>query len=124
MAKQPTEDEIKQVIVVRTDIEMGKGKLAAQVAHASVSSYIDAAFKDKKVAEKWIESGQKKIVLKADNIETMEKLFQAFKYKGIPCSLISDRGMTQLPPDTKTALGIGPWGSAEIDKFTAALKLL
>ncbi|MDE1855616.1 MAG: peptidyl-tRNA hydrolase Pth2 [Candidatus Micrarchaeota archaeon] len=123
MTKSP-EEEIKQVIVVRTDIEMGKGKLAAQVAHASVSSYIDATFRDKKVADAWIDSGQKKIVLKADNIETLDKLFQAFKYKGVPCSLISDRGLTQLPPDTKTALGIGPWKSGEIDKLTAALKLL
>jgi len=124
MGKAAAEDEIKQVIVIRTDIEMGKGKLAAQCAHASLSSYMDAVEKDKKVVDRWLEAGQKKIVLKVDSVETMVKLFQAFKYKGIPCALISDRGMTQLPPDTKTALGIGPWKSEEIDKFTAALKLL
>ncbi|MDE1825355.1 MAG: peptidyl-tRNA hydrolase Pth2 [Candidatus Micrarchaeota archaeon] len=117
-------DEIKQVIVVRTDIEMGKGKLAAQVAHASLSSYMEAVGINKKIVDNWLDSGQKKIVLKTDNVEILEKLLAAFKYKGIPSALISDAGLTQLPSGTKTALGIGPWKSEEIDKFTAALKLL
>lgn len=118
------EGEIKQVIIVRTDIEMGKGKLAAQVGHAALSSYLECLKLDKKVADAWIHSGQKKIVLKAPSEEVMGKLFAAFEYKGIPCALVSDAGMTQLPPGTKTALGVGPWHGAEIDKLTAALSLL
>ena len=118
------EGEIKQVIIVRTDIEMGKGKLAAQVGHAALSSYLKAVEIDKKIAAAWLNSGQKKIVLKAPSEEVLGKLFAAFEYKGIPCALVADAGMTQLPPGTKTALGVGPWNGAEIDKLTAALSLL
>ncbi len=117
-------DEIKQVIIVRTDIEMGKGKIAAQAAHASLMSYFEAEKKDKKIAEAWLASGEKKIVLKAENIEVLKKLHDAFKYKGVPCALVTDAGLTELPPGTITALGIGPWHSAEIDAFTSTLKLL
>ncbi|MDE1762152.1 MAG: peptidyl-tRNA hydrolase Pth2 [Candidatus Micrarchaeota archaeon] len=123
MAKS-LDEEIKQVIIVRTDIEMGKGKLAAQVGHAAVSSYLEALRIESRIAEMWLASGQKKIVLKVDSVESMERLYKAFEYKGIPCALVSDAGLTQLPPGTKTALGIGPWKGLEIDKLTAALKLL
>ncbi|MGI0141196.1 MAG: peptidyl-tRNA hydrolase Pth2 [Candidatus Micrarchaeales archaeon] len=124
MAKGSAETEIKQVIIVRTDVDMGKGKMAAQVGHAALSSYLEALKIDKRIAEAWINSGQKKIVLKAPSEEVMMKLFAAFEYKGIPCALVSDAGMTQLPPGTKTALGVGPWKSEEIDKLTASLSLL
>ncbi len=117
-------DELKQVIIIRTDIEMGKGKMAAQVAHASLMSYLEANKSNKEVAEQWLRNGEKKIVLKIDDPDKMKRLFDAFKYKGVPCALVSDAGLTQLPPGTKTALGIGPWSSSEIDAFTSALKLL
>ena len=117
-------DEIKQVIIVRSDIEMGKGKMAAQVAHAALMSYLEANREHKAIADEWLRNGEKKIVLKIDDPDKMKRLFDAFKYKGIPCALVSDAGLTQLPPGTKTALGIGPWMSSEIDAFTSALKLL
>ena len=118
------QEEIKQVIIVRTDIEMGKGKLAAQVAHASLMSYFEVEKIDKNVAKEWLDTGEKKIVLKVDTEEDLKKLFNAFKYKKIPAALASDAGLTQLPPGTKTALGIGPWKGSEIDQFTKSLKLL
>jgi PTH2 family peptidyl-tRNA hydrolase len=117
-------DEIKQVIVVRNDIEMGKGKIAAQVAHASLMSYFEAEKKDKSITDSWLASGEKKIVLKADSADILKRLYDAFKYKGVPCALVSDAGLTELPPGTTTALGIGPWHSADIDAFTSSLKLL
>jgi len=117
-------EEIKQVIVVRNDIDMGKGKLAAQVAHASLMSYFEAEKADPDVTKRWLEEGEKKIVLKVNDETSLKKLFEAFKYKHVPCALVSDAGLTELPPGTITALGIGPWLSAEIDIFTKALKLL
>ncbi|MGC8730589.1 MAG: peptidyl-tRNA hydrolase Pth2 [Candidatus Micrarchaeia archaeon] len=117
-------EEIKQVIIVRTDIEMGKGKLAAQVAHASLMSYFETEKQDSEIAKKWLETGEKKIVLKADSIDSLKKLYEAFKYKKIPAALVSDAGLTELPPGTITTLGIGPWKSSEIDQFTRSLKLL
>jgi PTH2 family peptidyl-tRNA hydrolase len=117
-------DEIKQAIIVRLDIKMGKGKLVAQAAHASLMSYIEAEKADKSVAKEWLDSGEKKIVLKVKEGADLEKLFKAFKYKKVPCALVADAGLTQLPPGTTTALGVGPWRSSEIDQFTRALKLL
>ena len=117
-------DEIKQVILVRKDLGMGPGKMAAQVAHASVSSYLVAQRESKDITDQWLKEGQKKIVLKVDDDKTIKKLFEAFKFKKIPCALINDAGLTQLAPGTITTLGIGPWKKADIDFFTSALKLL
>ncbi len=117
-------DEIKQVIVVRNDLDMGKGKLAAQVAHASLMSYFEAEKTDKEVVKKWLAAGEKKIVLKVENEISLRKLNDAFKFKNVPCALVTDAGLTELPPGTVTALGIGPWKNSEIDAFTSSLKLL
>lgn len=118
------EDEIKQVILVRNDLDMGKGKLAAQVAHASVISYLETVKVNKEIVGEWLEHGQKKIVLKVDDDKAIKKLYEAFKFKKIPCGLVNDAGLTQLPSGTITTLGVGPWKSSEIDFFTRALKLL
>ena len=117
-------DEVKQVIVVRKDLKMGTGKLAAQVAHASMLSYTEAVKKDKEITKAWFDSGQKKIVLEVEDEKLLEKLFKAFKYENVPCALVNDAGLTQLPPGTTTALGIGPDLAQKIDKFTKPLKLL
>lgn len=116
--------EIKQVIIIRSDIVMGKGKTVAQGAHASLMSYFEAERINKGMAKEWIDSGEKKIVLKVSDEESLIKLYKAFEFKKIPCALVADAGLTQLPPGTKTALGIGPWKSGDIDLFTSGLKLL
>jgi PTH2 family peptidyl-tRNA hydrolase len=117
-------EEIKQVIIVRKDIKMGTGKLAAQVGHAAVMSYLETTKVNNKIAEEWLNTGGKKIVLKVENEESLRKLFGAFKYKKIPCALITDAGLTQLPPGTVTALGVGPWATRELNPLTSMLKLL
>ena len=76
------------------------------------------------LADTWIRQGEKKIVLKIENEELMKRLYEAFKYKQIPCALVTDAGFTELPPGTTTALGVGPWKGEEIDVFTKTLKLL
>ncbi len=119
-----TGEEIKQVIIIRMDIEMSKGKTVAQGCHASLMSYFVAERADKAVAKEWLEEGEKKIVLKVSDEEALEKLYKAFQFKKVPCALVSDAGLTQLPPGTKTALGVGPWRSSEIDQFTKGFKLL
>lgn len=116
--------EVKQAIIVRVDIDLGRGKLAAQVAHASLMSYFVAEKADKAVAKEWLDTGEKKIVLKVPDEAALVTLFKAFEYKGIPCALVSDAGLTQVPPGTKTALGVGPWRSEGIDQYTDKLKLL
>ena len=116
--------EIKQAIIIRTDLEMSKGKMAAQVAHASLMSYFDAEKRDKEIAKEWLATGEKKIVLKVSDEDSLVRLYKAFEFKKIPAALVSDAGLTQIPPGSKTALGIGPWRGEEIDQFTKPLKLL
>ena len=116
--------DIKQVIIVRADLDMGKGKLGAQIGHAVMLSYLEAQQRDKEVATEWLDSGQKKIVLKVPDEDSLIKLYRAFQFKKVPCAIVNDAGLTQLPPGTTTALGVGPWKSEELDFITGKLKLL
>jgi PTH2 family peptidyl-tRNA hydrolase len=117
--------EIKQVIVVRSDLGMGKGKIAAQVAHAALDAAETARRKHPGWYDSWREQGQAKVVVKTDGGEVaLEDLQKQARSLGLPVSLIQDRGLTQLEPGTTTCLGIGPGPSGEIDKVTGNLKLL
>ena len=109
----------KQVIVVRKDLKMSPGKVAAQVAHASVESWKKA---DKKIKEAWEKEGAKKVVLEVQSEEELLELKR--KSKNLPTALIRDAGVTEVPPGTVTCLGIGPASEEEIDKLTGHLKLL
>lgn len=121
--KKMEDEEIQQYIVVRKDLKLGKGKLAAQVAHASLQSFLEAEKINKEITQKWLNSGAKKIVVKVENEEELKRLFAAFKFKNIPCALIEDAGLTQIPRGTITALGIGPWYKKDLD-ILKSLKLL
>lgn len=114
---------IKQVIVVRGDLKLGKGKLAGQVAHASVAGYRKIKEQYSKIAEKWEEEGEKKVVVKVGSEKELVMLYQRIK-SDIPCALISDAGLTQIKPGTKTCFAIGPWYAEEVDKYTEDLKLM
>jgi len=117
--------EIKQVMVVRSDLKMGKGKIAAQVAHAALDAAEAAQRKHPDWYDSWRENGQAKVVVKTEGGEAaLEDLQKQARSLGLPVSLIHDRGLTQLEPGTTTCLGIGPGPSGEIDKVTGKLKLL
>ncbi|MFB6134503.1 MAG: peptidyl-tRNA hydrolase Pth2 [Halanaeroarchaeum sp.] len=111
---------MKQAIVARTDLGMGEGKLAAQVAHASLKAYehtSDAA------QRAWKQGGQKKIVLGVDGERALYELQEEAKTAGLPTGLIHDAGHTQLDPDTPTAVAIGPASEEAIDRITGELSL-
>ena len=114
----------KQVIIVRKDISMGKGKLAAQVSHASLSSYQKTLKINMDVAKAWEHEGQKKVVLKVDGLDDLLEQFELAKREGIPCELIRDAGHTQIEPGTVTCVGIGPWEEKKLDELFGKLKLL
>ncbi len=115
---------MKQAIVVRTDLKMGKGKLAAQVAHASLAAAEAAHQRKRDWYEGWKEGGQAKIVLKVASEAELDELYRKARSAGIPASLIEDRGLTQVEPGTVTCLGIGPGPDGTIDEVTGKLKLL
>ena len=114
----------KLVVVVRKDLDIGKGKLCVQVAHAAVECVIEQLKKDKEIVEKWREEGGKKIVLYVENLDKLMEIYNKAKEEGLNTVLIRDAGLTQLPPGTITCIGIGPDFEEKIDKITGELKLL
>jgi PTH2 family peptidyl-tRNA hydrolase len=124
MVSVSNQDEIKQVIVVRSDLNMGKGKMCAQVGHACIDAYLKASLKDKKVCDAWIHQGMQKVVLKILSEKELVNIFQMAKQQDLPSSLIIDAGRTQIEPGSKTCVGIGPAYAKEIDKITANLSLM
>lgn len=114
----------KQTIVVRADLQMGKGKIAAQSSHASLSSYKKVAKSHPEIARRWEDEGQKKVVLKVNGEAELFEYFQKGKDAGIPCELIRDAGHTQLEPGTVTCFAAGPWDEKELDAVFGKLKLL
>jgi PTH2 family peptidyl-tRNA hydrolase len=110
---------LKQAIVVRKDLKLSKGKLAVQAAHASLLAADRSNFK-----RKWAEEGQKKVALWCSDLKEMLLLYEEAKKIGLPCALVSDAGLTEVPPGTKTCLSIGPAPEKTIDKITGSLKLV
>jgi len=113
--------EFKQVILIRSDLKLPKGKMAAQCAHASVEAALKA---DEDILKKWRQQGQGKIVLKVENEQELISYFQKAKDMDLACSLITDAGKTVIAPGTKTAVAIGPDDTEKIDSLTGSLKLV
>ncbi len=113
--------EYKQVIVVRDDLKLSRGKLAVQVAHAAVIGYEKA---DKNVVEEWKRQGQKKIVLKVNGLDELMRIKERAEMIGIPTGIVADAGLTEIPPGTITAVVLGPDEAKKIDRVTGSLPLL
>jgi peptidyl-tRNA hydrolase, PTH2 family len=111
-------------MVVRTDLKMGKGKLAVQVAHGSVSSLELARKYKSKWVESWFSQNQRKICVKVNSEDELRILKGKLDEAQIPNALIEDAGLTQLDPGTVTCLGIGPLPAEIADRYTGELKLL
>ncbi len=116
--------ELKQVIIIRTDLKMGKGKIAAQASHASLLAALNAKEHNKIWFDQWMKQGMKKIVLKVSSENELREIFQKGASQKLPRSYINDAGHTQLPPGTATAVGIGPAPENIIDSITGKLQLL
>ncbi len=116
-------DEIKQVIVVRTDLDMGKGKIAAQVGHASVLGAEHVRKSHPEWFKEWW-TGQEKVVVKVSGIKELQEIKRHAIDLDLPWSEVSDAGHTQLAPGTTTCISIGPAPENLIDKVTGDLKLL
>ena len=117
--------KLKQAIIVRTDLGMGKGKVAGQVAHAAVQ----AAESIRRYCPEWYYSwldddSLNKVILKVDSEAKLQALSRDVFAHGINPAKIYDAGKTQLEPSTFTALGIGPAPEYKIDPLIKDLKLL
>ena len=151
------EREVKQVIVFRNDLVKGKdainkGKIAGQVAHASLGALLQmmtktptyntshehdeavlesieykVSFTPGSVLDKWLHGIFTKVCLKIEDDDALQNLYHLIKEErpDIPCVLITDCGKTAFNGvPTNTCIGIGPYWSDEIDVFTRELKLL
>jgi PTH2 family peptidyl-tRNA hydrolase len=103
---------------------MGKGKLAAQVAHASLGAAEEAMKKRPEWYEEWKSQGQAKVVVKVGGSAELEDLLKQGRALHLPMMFVQDAGLTQLEPGTATCLGIGPAPADLIDRVTGKLKLL
>ncbi|MFN4337095.1 MAG: peptidyl-tRNA hydrolase Pth2 [Candidatus Nitrosocaldus sp.] len=115
---------IKQAIVVRRDIHMGTGKLAAQVAHAAVLGAEKVRAMRREWFESWIMHGQAKIVLKVKDKDELLQIKHKAESLNLPVVQVDDAGLTQLEPGTTTCIAIGPAPADMVDKVTGELKLL
>jgi PTH2 family peptidyl-tRNA hydrolase len=136
-------EEIKQVIIWRSDIKSPKGKVASQVAHASMlflirgttfgwsrdflKKTIENSIYSENEVEKiktWIEEGMTKVCLKAENIEAMGEIAKKAKELGVITNFVVDSGRTVYGESTITCLALGPEISSVLDTITGDLKLL
>ena len=111
----------KQVILVRQDLKLPKGKLAVQCSHASVASLVKSHKDD---IAKWQNEGMKKVVLKVKDLDELLLYKKKAEDIGLVVSLISDAGKTVVEPGTITCLGIGPDKEEKIDKVSGKLKMV
>lgn len=113
--------EYKQVILVRHDLKLTKGKMAAQVSHASVEALLKSHKDD---ATMWRQQGMKKVVLKVKDLDELLAFKRKAEDAGLVVALVTDAGHTQLAPGTVTCLGIGPDKTEKIDRVTGSLQLI
>ncbi len=113
--------DYKQVILVRQDLKLPKGKLAVQVAHASVEAVHKS---DREKVKHWRAEGMKKVVLKVDGLKELQQYLQTANNNGLTTALITDAGLTTIEPGTTTCLAIGPDKESIIDDITGKLKIL
>ena len=112
---------MKQIIVVNESLKLPRGKLAAQVAHASVASLLEATADARR---RWLEAGMPKVVLRGDSEQMLLELEAAAENADLPNALIRDAGHTVVAAGTITCLGLGPAPIEAIDALTRELKLL
>ncbi|MBI5223878.1 peptidyl-tRNA hydrolase [Candidatus Micrarchaeota archaeon] len=114
----------KQVIVMRADLSMGKGKLVAQGSHASVLAYEKTRHTHPQIARDWFSLGMMKVTLKVNGESELLEYYNKAKTYGIPCELVRDAGHTQVEPNTITCFAAGPFDEKALDLIFGKLKLL
>ena len=118
------EFEYKQCIVLRTDLDMSVGKLISQACHAAVGASELAKKQNHRAWRRWRDEGGRKVVLQVDFLDELEEIVERAEELDVVNVVIRDRGLTEVPPGTVTAAGLGPELSDRMDKVTGSLRLL
>ncbi|MCW7539126.1 aminoacyl-tRNA hydrolase [Aquabacterium sp. A7-Y] len=133
------ETDFKQVIVLRKDLNMRKGKMVAQGAHASMAVFtrgpgtsfvagvsgLEMRVVLDEASAAWLTGRFRKICVSADSEAQLLELHRQALAAGLPCALIQDSGITEFGGvPTYTALAIGPGSNEKLDPITSSLRLL
>ncbi|HTD81431.1 MAG TPA: peptidyl-tRNA hydrolase Pth2 [Thermoplasmata archaeon] len=116
--------EYKLVVAVREDLNLSKGKMAVQVAHAAVAAALEAKANHPKWFKAWMDEGQKKVVVGVPDLEALLALERKAIGLKLPRALVQDAGLTELPAGTTTCLAVGPGPNHLVDAVTGHLKLV
>jgi PTH2 family peptidyl-tRNA hydrolase len=114
----------KMILVVRNDLKMGKGKIAAQCGHATLGVYRSSLCRNPSGVKLWEAMGEKKVVVKCNSESELIRISQAAHKAKLVYYIVVDAGHTQVDPNTKTVLAIGPASDSKIQRITGHLKLL
>lgn len=127
----------KQIIVIRKDLNMRKGKMVAQGAHASMKAILDLMidlpgegettliYGEDEALQNWIEGIFTKICVSVDSESELLGIYEVARASGLICSLIQDIGLTEFDGvPTYTACAVGPAWEEECNAITGHLKLL
>lgn len=115
--------DYRQIIVMRNDLNMRKGKMVAQGAHASVKVTLENL--DHPNVKAWLADAFTKITLKVESEKELKDIYESARTAGMPCSIILDAGRTEFAGvPTLTCCAIGPAKKEDLDKITGHLKLL
>lgn len=117
-------EPMKMVLVVRNDLNLGKGKIGAQCAHAAVLCCENANGKDPNLVKAWLSLGQPKVVLRVNTLSELRTLEREAKKQGVVSGVVQDAGRTQVEAGTVTVLALGPDSVKNIDSITGHLRLL
>lgn len=117
-------EQMKMVLVVRSDLRLSKGKTASQCAHAAIICYELSQQQNPQLLEAWLNLGMPKIALRADSLAEINEILKKAEEMSVVAGLVRDAGRTQVEAGTVTVLGLGPDTVNNIDSLVKQLKLL
>lgn len=121
------EEELKMVLVARTDLSMTQGKIAAQAVHAALAAYRTAIELNPSDVLRWVDDGEKVVVVRAPDHAGPAFLYDRAEQAtnlGLPTYLVADAGRTEVAPGSETVLAVGPGPAQTVDAITGDLRLL
>lgn len=121
----PQMEDYKMVMIVRNDLQMSAGKVAAQCCHGCLDAYQASMLADntRTWVTLWESGGSKKITLQCDGLDSLHSLHAKASSLGLVAKIVCDAGHTQIAAGSQTVLCIGPAPSQMINQVSGSLSL-